>query len=232
MKDILKRILFRKPVAKAMSHWLLQFDNVVTRLLNTFLIAAEGGRHPKYHIIKYYEFFADNIPRGSLVLDVGCGNGALSIDIADKTHSRVVGVEILESNVGTMRKTILGRKDIEVVRSDIREFEDPRAFDVVVLSNFLEHIDGRENLLSDLRRRFRPKKVLIRVPMYDRDWKVHLKMEKGIEWRLDPTHKIEYTEDTLDKELNRSGLKMITCEKRWGEIYAVAVPCGEGPNGR
>jgi hypothetical protein len=60
--------------------------------------------------------------------------------------------------------------------------------------------------------------------MFEREWLVPYKKELGIEWRLDSTHRIEYTEDEFRKELAESGLDLQKIIFKWGEMYVVAVP--------
>jgi hypothetical protein len=62
---------------------------------------------------------------------------------------------------------------------------------------------------------------LIRVPLIDRDWITLYKQELGLEYRLDPTHFTEYTEDQLIEELNSAGLSIRSSRIRYGELYAV-----------
>ena len=40
----------------------------------------------------------DNVDKDDVVLDVGCGNGALSYDVAKKVK-KVVGIDLNEKNV-------------------------------------------------------------------------------------------------------------------------------------
>jgi hypothetical protein len=98
-------------------------------------------------------------------------------------------------------------------------------FDVVVLSNVLEHIGDRVSFLKNLIANTKASTFLIRVPSFDRDWRVPLKKELGIEWRLDVTHEIEYTVDIFLSELNCSGIQAVHLESKWGEIWSVCEPC-------
>jgi hypothetical protein len=62
--------------------------------------------------------------------------------------------------------------------------------------------------------------------MFEREWPVPYKKELGVEWRLDPTHEIEYTQKELQDELFEAGLGISSLDIRWGEFYVVAVPSG------
>jgi hypothetical protein len=67
-------------------------------------------------------------------------------------------------------------------------------------------------------------RVLVRVPLFERDWRVPLKRELGVEFRLDPTHRIEYTHEEFDGEMAAAGLVVEERQVRWGEIWAVCRP--------
>lgn len=43
----------------------------------------------------------------------------------------------------------------------------------------------------------------------------------GIEWRLDNTHYIEYTNESFCEEMDKAGMVIKKQEIMWGEIYAV-----------
>jgi hypothetical protein len=93
-------------------------------------------------------------------------------------------------------------------------------FDVVVLSNILEHLPERPAFLRRMQQAARPSRMLIRVPLFERDWQVPLKRELGVEWRLDPTHETEYTLESFVDEVTQAGCRIVHQEVRWGEIWA------------
>ena len=49
--------------------------------------------------------------------------------------------------------------------------------------------------------------------------------ELGIDYRLDPTHYIEYKKGELEKELKAAGLKIKEVEYGWGEMWCVITFC-------
>jgi len=66
-------------------------------------------------------------------------------------------------------------------------------------------------------------KILIRVPMMNRDWMTLYKKELSIEWRSDPTHYTEYTVETFRKEMEAMGLKIREANVQFGEIWSVVT---------
>ena len=98
------------------------------------------------------------------------------------------------------------------------------AFDTIILSNVLEHLPNRSQFLRETVERIRPSRILLRVPVFERDWRVPLKQELGIDYRLDHTHFTEYTLESFAAEMAAAGLLVVHQEVRWGEIWAEAVP--------
>lgn len=179
-----------------------------------------NGLHTKHKHIRYHEFFVQRIEPGSRVLDVGCGNGALAYDIATQiTDVEVYGIDIDPRNINIAR-TNHAVENIEFVCGDALHDLPNQAMDVVVLSNVLEHIERRVDFLKGLQQTYHPQKFLIRVPIFERDWRVPLKEELGIDYRLDPTHHIEYRQDEFVREIEHAGLHIYHSQVNWGEIWA------------
>lgn len=65
----------------------------------------------------------------------------------------------------------------------------------------------------------------VRMPLLERDWRVALRRELGIAFFCDSTHQTEYTLGSFTKELAAAGLRLGKYEQRWGEIWAVVLPC-------
>lgn len=195
---------------------LLSFDNFLHRWISFF--AFENNLHPKHRLTQYHQFFLDNIGPSDNVLDVGCGLGILARDIAQQAN-KVVGIDINKQYLATAKEKY-NCANLIYIHGDATTYKFKETFDVLILSNTLEHIKDRTNFLKKLKPHAR--KFLIRVPMINRDWLVLLKKELGIEHRLDPTHFTEYTEKSFKKELTAAGLSIKNLSVRFGEIYCVA----------
>lgn len=209
------------------ARFLFGIDARLYEWLGEAAIGAEGDLHPKHRLMRYHDFFVSRIRPGERVADLGSGVGALACAIAARAGAHVTGLDLSPRNVeasraraaaaGLAERTAFHHGDITTHRLD-------GTFDVVVLSNVLEHLTNREALLAQYVAWYAPSRFLIRVPAFDRDWRVPYKQELGIEWRLDPTHETEYTRDAIERELAAAGLTLTHCTGVWGEYWAEATP--------
>lgn len=203
--------------------FLLAMDNRIYSLTGQESLRYGNGIHTKHRHIKYHDFFINNIEPASRVLDVGCGNGTLAHDMAMSiSRISIFAIDLNPENIKTALK-LYARVNIKFICGDALKDLPEEKFDVVVLSNILEHLDTRQEFLRGLLIRYRPRKILIRIPIYERDWRVPLKEELGIDYRLDLTHCIEYRQEEFFKEMQQAGLEVIDYKIGWGEIWAVAV---------
>jgi 2-polyprenyl-3-methyl-5-hydroxy-6-metoxy-1,4-benzoquinol methylase len=174
--------------------------------------------------MNYHKFFVDNVGKDDVVLDIGCGNGALTYDIARKAR-RVIGIDLNKRNIEIARSRF-ARENLEFIYGDALTSLPGENFDVVILSNVLEHIERRIEFLVTLQKR--APKLLIRVPMLNRSWIDLYKKEFGLEYRLSPTHFIEYTLETFTEEMTKAGLRVLNCSIQFGEIWAVVIRGSHG----
>jgi len=202
---------------------LFAVDDLLQGEIDQLAIRRDGGVHPKHRLTRYHDFFVDRVGRGERVLDVGCGKGELAHDLAERSRASVLGIDILPEKIAFARERFAHPR-VEYTVADIYELAPGEGFDVVVLSNVLEHLAERETLLRRIIAAARPERVLIRVPAFDRHWHVPLRRELGITYFSDPTHETEYVADTLRAELEGAGLELASVETHWGELWAEARP--------
>jgi len=181
--------------------------------------SLNGGLSPKHRLMDYHQFFIDNINTNDVVLDIGCGNGFVSYDISKKAKT-VIGVDMNKKNIGKA-KVDFANNNISYINADATTYDFREKFDVIVLSNVLEHIEDRISFLEKIKK-LAPK-ILIRVPMIDRDWLTLYKKELGMEWRLDSTHFTEYTIESFTNEMTAARLEITDCTIKFGEIWAVVI---------
>ena len=105
------------------------------------------------HLARYT--WTTQLAEGRRVLDAGMGLGYGSALLARSGAAEVVGVDIAEEVVETVRASAPEGVRCEV--ADVRDlpFEDA-SFDLVVCFEVIEHIDGQEQALDELRRVLAP----------------------------------------------------------------------------
>ena len=203
--------------------FLFRLDAALYGLEGRKAIEYDGGIHTKHRHMRYHDFFVSRIRTGERVLDIGCGMGAVAYDVAEKAGACVVAMDLDPANVAQARGRYAHPRVEYRVGDALRELPDG-PFDVVILSNVLEHLPDRPLFLRRVQEVARPSRFLIRVPLFERDWRVPLKRELGVEWRLDLTHETEYTLESWAEEVATAGLKVAHQEVRWGEVWAECVP--------
>jgi SAM-dependent methyltransferase len=200
---------------------LLQLYDDAYRGVDLGAIAYDDGVHAKHRLTRYHDFFVERINAGERVLDVGCGKGELALDIAERSHAQVIAIDASPWMLEFARERSV-HPNVTYVQADAADYEPPEPVDVAVLSNVLEHIDPRVELLRALRGRAGAQRLLIRVPTLERDWTVPLRREVGLPHFSDPEHKLEYDAAILDEELAEAGWTMGPPTFNWGEIWVEA----------
>lgn len=191
-------------------------------VINERALKYGSGIHPKHSLIKYHDFFSSRIKDGSKVLDVGCGIGIVSLNVAKSlTKSSIIGVDIKKQNIMIANELLNKSKlcNVNFIHGDINKQKDIKV-DYVILSNILEHIENRTKFLKKIQKITNSKIFLIRVPNFERDWQIAMRKELGIYYFSDVDHKIEHTVNQLKNDLEKAGFIIQETITTWGEIWA------------
>jgi len=220
LTDLFMRLIASSRNPKKALQYLLEVEKRLYVLTGRAASEYEGGRHVRHRLTKYHDFFCSHIKPEQTVLDIGCGIGALAKSIAERTGAKVTGIEIMEANYERACREN-AHSGVQYIKGDATIDLPDTGFDVVVMSNVLEHIENRVDFIRKIRDQVQPDTWLIRVPLYEREWRVPLMDEVGVDSRLDPTHYTEYTEGAFKDEMQQAGLIIAEIYVKWGEIWAV-----------
>ena len=96
------------------------------------------------------ELIAELVPRGSRVLDLGCGNGELLALLRDRRGCTGYGIELDDAHVIECH-----RRDVNVIQLNLEEglaLFDDASFDVVLQLDTLQHLRNTERMLIETAR--------------------------------------------------------------------------------
>ena len=190
-------------------------------IINERALAYGQGEHPKHRLTGYHNFFINRINDGEKVLDVGCGYGAVARSIAQqRPRSIVLGMDLNGPRLAQAQST-KNPRNLNFMMGDATQGVPSGGWDVVILSNVLEHIEERGIFLRALREVTMASRILIRVPLFERDWQIPLRHELGVPYFSDADHKIEHKLSEFYTELDEVDMKVIELHTLWGEIWAV-----------
>lgn len=199
--------------------FLFRLDAALYALQGPLAVAYGGGKHTKHRHTSYHDFFVARVGAGERVLDIGCGTGDVAYDLVTKSNAIVDGVDLNPASIAEAKKRYT-HPNLRFAVGDAKEVKPEKPYDVVLLSNVLEHLNGRPQFLREIVRLTGAGRVFVRVPLFERDWRVPLKKELGVEWRLDEDHKTEYTLDSFESEISEASLRIKHLEVHWGEIWS------------
>jgi len=156
-----------------------------------------------------YRQVASKIPVGSIVLDVGCGEGSFMEILRDSYKIKSFGIDFASAAIQTLEEK--GLDGCTASATDI-PFDD-NTFDAVTALEVLEHLDlkSSKKALKEIRRVCKNNGlILVTVPTYN-----------SLTPQVEPEHLRAYTKKALQEFLSLF-LKEITIEPSEKDIYFVA----------
>lgn len=196
-------------------------EDKVNWIINERAMRYGNGIHPKHRLTKYFDYFTAKIENGQSVVDIGCSRGEVALKIAEaRPDSSVLGVDIEEYKIKEACSNP-HPENLKFLCTDATQGIDGHCWDVMIVSNVLEHIDERVKFLQDLISTTNAQTVLLRVPLFQREWQMPLRKELQVNYFSDADHKIEHTIEEFVSEVEQAGIELIELETLWGEIWAV-----------
>jgi SAM-dependent methyltransferase len=166
------------------------------------------------------EILQQFIPRGSSVIDIGCGTGRLCRFVANYAD-QVVGIDFNQSSI-EIAKDLSNEEKIKYFCGDITQvLEIECGFDVALLSHVLEHIEDPESLLISISKI--ASTLLVEVPDFEEDSLNIVRRELNCPYYSDADHVREYTLPILVDQIKKSGWILEYCERKKGSIVVFAV---------
>ena len=165
-------------------------------------------------LVARYQLIAARV-KGGRVLDLGCGDGYLLDKIARKSEWST-GVDCDAMGTAIAAGRLAGRPNCAVIRSTVEELPfRSTAFDAVVMSDVIEHLEKPEIALGEVARVLKPGgELLLTTPKWraDRRW--------------DRCHVKEFTPQAL-RDLLSEYFSSVTLRYfwplRWSNWYATRV---------
>ena len=87
------------------------------------------------------------------ILDVGCGTGAVTFDLARSTNGHVIGIDIDSEKLEEARKLLGPLSNLELLEADAQDlpFED-ETFDLVVFTIVLMYVPDKQKAVNEMAR--------------------------------------------------------------------------------
>jgi len=145
-----------------------------------------------------YRTLTPILKEGIIVLDVGCGTGAISKDIARivGAKGKVIGIDNTEKFIKSGKQTYKEIKNLELVHTDLFEFNPIEKFDLIVSARVLQWLINPKNALQKMKALLKPDGQ-ISVLDYNHE---------GLEWNPAPPQSMKLFYNTFLKWRKDAGM--------------------------
>jgi len=138
------------------------------------------------------------LEKGMFVLDVGCGTGSISQDIANVVGNSggVVGIDNTEKFIESGKETYKEIRNLELIHSDLFDFETNKKFDLITSARTLQWLSNPKDALLKMKSLLKPNG---RISILDYN---HNKLE----WNPEPPTSMKEFYKTFLKWRNDAGM--------------------------
>ncbi|MGQ0376009.1 MAG: class I SAM-dependent methyltransferase, partial [Nitrososphaerota archaeon] len=149
--------------------------------------------------VNRYRFISKFIEKNDVVLDIACGKGGGSI-ILSEVAKQVYGIDY-NLNYISYAKSKFKKNNLEFIHGTDEFLEKMQSkFDKVVSAHTMEHVDDDEIFLKRIKKSLKKDgKLILDVPRF-------FPYPLGIP--LWPVHKREYSKESLENILNKTGFEV------------------------
>jgi ubiquinone/menaquinone biosynthesis C-methylase UbiE len=135
---------------------------------------------------------------GMTVLDVGCGTGAISKDIAKiiGNSGKVIGIDNTEKFIESGKQTYKNVKNLELIHVDLFEFEPREKFDLIVSARVLQWLNNPKEALKRMKSLLK-ENGQISILDYNHE---------GLEWNPNPPQSMKLFYETFLKWRKDDGM--------------------------
>ena len=111
------------------------------------------------------EYILQNVKKDNLenlnILDLGCGGG-LTCEPLARLGAKVTGIDFIPKNIEIAKKhSLISKLNIGYINSDLEDISFKEKYDVVLLLEVIEHLDGWKSLIKKIYKTLKPKGRLI-----------------------------------------------------------------------
>lgn len=100
-------------------------------------------------LVQSHRQLAESIEEGMTVLDIGCGTGAITKDIASNVgpKGKVIGMDNNQALINRAKKTYHHQENLEFIVGNIYDLSFENTFDIVTCSRVLQWLSHPEKAI-------------------------------------------------------------------------------------
>lgn len=138
------------------------------------------------------------LKKGMIVLDIGCGTGAISKDIANIVGQtgKVIGIDNTEKFIKSGKRTYGEVQNLELIHVDLFEYEPGQKFDLIVSARMLQWLNNPMEALEKMKNMLKPNGQ-VSILDYNHD---------NLEWNPDPPELMKLFYQTFLKWRKDAGM--------------------------
>ncbi|MGA9246386.1 MAG: class I SAM-dependent methyltransferase [Silvibacterium sp.] len=149
--------------------------------------SSSGLRGAHAYLLPSLLSLSSGLPPRSRVLDVGCGNGSVALEFAERGQS-VVGIDLDEAGIRIARQSCpAGRFEVLAADKDILENLGEEPFDLVYSAEVIEHLYDPRSFMAGCYVATKPQGRFICTTPYHGFWKnLAISLAGGWDKHADP----------------------------------------------